>query len=513
MTKWNAQQEDVFESMAVNEENHIIEANAGCAKTTTSREVHHRMSPEDQNSAISVAFNKHIAEEMKPGMPPGVKVSTIHAACMGAILSTYGPRTSKYVNTWKYKNIVDEGFAKMGIAGKNDGQTWQWKDTCVDLIGKSMATLSDTEPMQIIQMMMHFNMDCEMDPELISTVVTKARKIGLDEVKYEIDFNDMLHLVATGVIDTPKYNNVAIDEAQDMGPAQQEVVLRLMEKGGRMLAVGDENQAIYGFIGSDIQGIKTFDRRLSLLGGVIRKPLEICYRCPTEVLRYAQYFVPGIKAAPGAAVGSVDVIPNLDNIYENGWGKSDYWVCRTTAPLIEQCLDFIRRDMPAAIIGKDASKPIKKIMQALEQMEDFDFCDFSEYLDLYIEKTTELYKKQSRPEMAIMSMLDYSSSLRFVYEKGVIGHGINTMKGLSLYLDSLFKEDPEVGRISLCTAHKSKGLQGKNIYVLRSDLLPHPRAIMPWEQVQENNLLYIICTRSQQTLNFIGSMPECLEGL
>ncbi len=402
----------------------------------------------------------------------------------------------------------------MKIEGKNEGQTWQWKDTCVDLIGKSMATLSDTDPLRIIQMMMHFNMDCEMDPELISTVVTKARKIGLDEVKYEIDFNDMLHLVATGVVDTPKYRNVAIDEAQDMGPAQQEVVIRLMQANGRMYCTGDRFQSIYGFVGADVQGMDTFNDRLSGMGGIIKKPLSICYRCPTEVIRYAQHFVPSIQAAPGAAMGAVNLIPSADKVYENGWnGTPDYWVCRTTSPLIEWCLDLIRQEIPAAIIGKDASKPIKRIMQALEQMEDFEFDDLPAYLQLYIERTTELYKEQRRSEMAIMSMLDYAGSLLFVYDKGVTTRNLTSMKGLQLYLDSLFKEDPERGRVSLCTGHKSKGLQGKNIYVLRPDLLPHPRAIMPWEQVQERNLLYIIITRAQEELNFIGAMPECLEDL
>jgi len=48
-----------------------------------------------------------------------------------------------------------------------------------------------------------------------------------------------------------RYRHLAVDEFQDVNPAQFRIVLALARKGGDLLAVGDPNQAIYGWNGSD----------------------------------------------------------------------------------------------------------------------------------------------------------------------------------------------------------------------------------------------------------------------
>ncbi len=48
-----------------------------------------------------------------------------------------------------------------------------------------------------------------------------------------------------------RYRHLAVDEFQDVNPAQFRVVLALAREGGDLLAVGDPNQAIYGWNGSD----------------------------------------------------------------------------------------------------------------------------------------------------------------------------------------------------------------------------------------------------------------------
>jgi DNA helicase-2/ATP-dependent DNA helicase PcrA len=48
-----------------------------------------------------------------------------------------------------------------------------------------------------------------------------------------------------------RYRHLAVDEFQDVNPAQFRIVLALARRGGDLLAVGDPNQAIYGWNGSD----------------------------------------------------------------------------------------------------------------------------------------------------------------------------------------------------------------------------------------------------------------------
>ncbi len=63
-----------------------------------------------------------------------------------------------------------------------------------------------------------------------------------------IDFDDML-VKAVGRIDKFKY--VIVDEAQDLSEAQWRVVKSSVQnKGGRILAAGDDDQAIYSYLGA-----------------------------------------------------------------------------------------------------------------------------------------------------------------------------------------------------------------------------------------------------------------------
>jgi len=68
-------------------------------------------------------------------------------------------------------------------------------------------------------------------------------------------------------------------------------------------------------------------------------------------------------------------------------------------------------------------------------------------------------------------------------------------------IESIFSDD--VQGISFSTVHKAKGLEARNVYLLRPDLFPHPMAKKPWEIQQETNIHYVAATRSLENLYFI----------
>jgi hypothetical protein len=53
----------------------------------------------------------------------------------------------------------------------------------------------------------------------------------------------------------------------------------------------------------------------------------------------------------------------------------------------------------------------------------------------------------------------------------------------------------------------SKGLENERIFILRPELMPHPMAKRPYEQIAESNLKYVALTRSRSDLYFIET-PE-----
>ena len=53
-----------------------------------------------------------------------------------------------------------------------------------------------------------------------------------------------------------QFDWVFIDEAQDTNNVRRELACRLLKKDGRLVAVGDTYQAIYGFTGADSDSIE-----------------------------------------------------------------------------------------------------------------------------------------------------------------------------------------------------------------------------------------------------------------
>jgi hypothetical protein len=65
---------------------------------------------------------------------------------------------------------------------------------------------------------------------------------------------------------------------------------------GRIIVVGDRNQAIYGFRGSDIEAFESFqDMLMQRSNGCKSFPLTVCRRCPKSHIRLAQSIVPDIQ--------------------------------------------------------------------------------------------------------------------------------------------------------------------------------------------------------------------------
>ena len=80
------------------------------------------------------------------------------------------------------------------------------------------------------------------------------------------DFGDLLMLVVSALGADPdlrsayseRYRHLLVDEFQDVNPAQHAFIQLLLDQHGNLLAVGDDDQAIYGWRGSDVKYILGF---------------------------------------------------------------------------------------------------------------------------------------------------------------------------------------------------------------------------------------------------------------
>jgi DNA helicase-2/ATP-dependent DNA helicase PcrA len=139
-----------------------------------------------------------------------------------------------------------------------------------------------------------------------------------------MDFSDQIELGArlaseqpdVGVLERSRFAVVLLDEYQDTSVAQATMLSRLFGDGHAVTAVGDPNQAIYGWRGASVSNILNFaDTFPSHAGPVPVYPLTVNRRSDARILevanrlaaplydRYQQ--VEPLVAKPGAEVGSV----------------------------------------------------------------------------------------------------------------------------------------------------------------------------------------------------------------
>ena len=93
---------------------------------------------------------------------------------------------------------------------------------------------------------------------------------------------------------------IVVDEYQDTDPAQVALLRGLAGGGAQIVAVGDPDQAIYGFRGADVRGILRFP---DVFAGPTGQPARI------EVLRTTRRFPTAIAQAASGVLGPVSLAP------------------------------------------------------------------------------------------------------------------------------------------------------------------------------------------------------------
>jgi len=238
------EQEKIFHFIKNRKENLLIGALAGCGKTTTVVEGS-KLLPKDSKK-IYLAFNKHIQMELKQRLPDDVFCYTFHGLGMQAIKNVYGD--SIKFDEFKVDDIVNKKSKKWNLSSelhnKEDigiylGRIKKFVNLCrltITLDKKYLPHLST-------------KYDIELDePRDHKRVFSVLEEILNDRKTF--DFTDMVFLPAIdNKIWMYQYDNVMVDEIQDLNRAQQYILKKILKKDriskkttGRLIAVGDVNQ-------------------------------------------------------------------------------------------------------------------------------------------------------------------------------------------------------------------------------------------------------------------------------
>ncbi len=99
-------------------------------------------------------------------------------------------------------------------------------------------------------------------------------------------------------------------------------------------------------------------------------------------------------------------------------------------------------------------------------------------------------------EMQALLLQDRVETLRFICNE------CSSVAELMAKIEMLFS-DNNTG-VVFSSVHRAKGLEADNVYILRPDLMPHPKAKKAWETQQEMNGMYVAQTRSKDNLIFVN---------
>jgi superfamily I DNA/RNA helicase len=466
-----AEQQLIIDAAKGTNDNLIVMALAGAAKTSTLV-----MIAEAVNTPmLCLAFNKKIAEEMKERLPPH---------CVPMTLNSLGHRTwaaclGKRVILEKDKNFQLLTDLVKKLSPKEQEIAYEEFADTLKLIemGKACGYIPTKHFPNAKRLM-----ECEdffahiedvpsiLQERLVRDVTIASIKMALDG---KIDFSDQIFMptLFPAMFDT--YPITLIDEAQDLS-ALNHMTLRKLVGKRRLIAVGDPNQAIYGFRGAHEDSMSKLQADFQM------KPftLSISFRCPQAVVREAQWRAPHMRWADWAQEGVVKSLYEWD---AETVPQDAAIICRNNAPLFNMAIKLLKNGRYPQIIGNDIGKYLLKVMKK------FGKSDLPrEKVEAEISMWVQEKEKKTRNKAKVW---DQAACMRVFAAQG------ETLGDALAYAEHLFNSQ---GSIKLMTGHKSKGLEYDTVFLLDRDLIKI-------EDGQEKNLLYVCQTRAKKELFYVTS--------
>jgi superfamily I DNA/RNA helicase len=485
---WSSQQKAIFSFFASGRGNLVVRARAGTGKTTTILEACGHAPSADK--ILLAAFNKRIATELQNRISaPNVEAKTLHSLGYAYIRR-------------QWQNVKPDPDVDFARAAKAIGGDAPYE--MVQLVAKLSGLLKNILPFEVdakkvSDLAEEFDLvpGDDWEEEGFTQVGMCAAAVAardLAKVRDEqgrISFDDMIFIPLANKFVRPWFDLVVIDEAQDMNYGQLLLAQRACKQGGRVVVVGDDRQAIYGFRGADAGGLDRLKTELeaSELG------LTVTYRCAKSIVAVANKYVKDFQAADGNPSGVVDGIMKETLVAHAKPG--DFILSRANAPLMPICLAFLKKGIKARIEGRDVAATLRNIVSSFKAKSVPNFLERIEnWRDKQIKKALKI-NKESVKEAKIDMINDQADMLAALAEGCVnvaeIGTRVNTLFGDS--------EGTVPQNAIVCSSvHRAKGLEADRVFVLESTIRD--------DNEEESNIAYVAYTRAKKWLTLVGERKK-----
>jgi superfamily I DNA/RNA helicase len=469
-----------------NNDNLVVVARAGTGKSSTIEAV------APKHSHI-LCFNKAPADEMSARLPATRTASTFHKFGKDMM-----PKNTTMDN-WYISKLIDN----IVFAGNRPTKPEQYTlkthiDKGVSWL-KTNAVLPDTSDSEVLKILLDERLDAELPAEQYAHHCLEVLQACIEPQKNRwgkttqlMNFDDMQwkpYVLGLGKGCVP---NLFIDEAQDLNPIRMKLATQW---GERLIAVGDDYQAIYAWNGSMSDSLSLFQETTGATG----LPLSVCWRCPHSHLDMARSIVSDIKDRPNAPEGIIEELGDFNPTTFQDEGV--LVVCRTNAPLIKHYLR-LRKELDQQVVFYASNN----IIEALKSLVGWKKADIINMV--WIDQFEARYEKKVRYLKSPMAKSVYAD-YKAVIDEIIVQRNPRSVEELHNIFDDEFTK-PETkdivpNAIRLSSIHSAKGLEHNNVVFYGISNVPHPLAKLDWELKQEANLKYVALTRSKNYMGIISS--------
>ncbi len=478
--KWSPEQSAIFEWFKSGSGNLVVRARAGTGKTTTIKAA---FAQAPERRMLYVVFNKkNQIEAERKIVDPRVEVRTLHSLGLNFIRQVWdGVQPNDEVENDRIEvaaaNIPDE------VAGAVKRLVAFAKNTSVNPSVEDLIDLADVRGIECPGYESQ-GWPVARIAEVAHDVLALSRE---RDIQGRVSFNDMVWLPVAMNWVRPQFDLVVVDEAQDMNLPQL-----LMARGAsksRVVVVGDDRQAIYGFRGAVQDGLDIMKRDLN----AAELGLTVTYRCPKSVVALAKALVPDYRVDDSAPEGSVTGLSG-DRLVES-LEVGDSVLSRVNAPLMPLCLRLLRRNIPARIEGRDIGRALLEIVRKLKARS---IPDFIRRVESWGDKQRARAEKSKNAEAKIEVINDQVATLIAVSE------ACAGMSEIEARLTNLFQDTDEKSKpaVIFSSVHKAKGLEWNRVFILRETF---NRKVADEAQAKEEaNIYYVAITRAQKHLILVS---------
>lgn len=292
------------------------------------------------------------------------------------------------------------------------------------------------------------------------------------------------------------YTSVYIDEYQDCGPDQHELVMRLGHMGLRIVAVGDLDQAIYGWAGKSSAYLQRLvhDRSFSHF------ELTSNHRCHPSIVAYSQrllgkeyisredddvkrVFVPHLIGDERTIANKIgQLIPGIKNKYDISENREIAVIARSNSTLdrVAASLTVPYKRYQSCRLDSSFSK-WKRVFGKLLQTYYSESRFFGDFLVQYFNEGVQAKRRQECAQL-IKEFLDIDE--RLLSQRVRLAERIaelcepdmGTTEDIRAYRDATANlgllhasyRQPRRDEISLLTYHKAKGLEFDAVFCLET---------------------------------------------